>query len=138
MINNIGLLIGLGIFLLVGLIFLGIAFYIAKIHYKDCNVEMKATCKKVKHNKRNKNRDDITHCPVYEIYYNGQEMTVCNNVYTKGTTPKVGDIRTIYINPNNPNKYYEVKQNRLIVIFISIIGISCIIPFIVVILKMFI
>lgn len=55
---------------------------------------------------------------------NGQEHKLFSNIYTSGK-PMVGTVREIYVNPKNPDIYYNGIRDLTIPLFLVPIG-SCI------------
>ena len=53
------------------------------------------------------------YCPVYQAYVNGETVQLCDNVYSNVKVPNIGDIRSIFIDPDDPEFYYEPKMYRM-------------------------
>ncbi len=48
-----------------------------------------------------------TFCPVYTFYFNGQEYTLSDSVYSSNCTVQPGDECTLHVNPSNPKDFYS-------------------------------
>lgn len=113
----------LGVLLLAGLIML-FAWYRSAIWLKViCTQRIEAKCIEVmemfrstEHGFRKK------FCPVYQFYFNGNWYDVCNNVFSNLSKAQEGEIYEIYINPKNPNQFYELTRGYTLGIGLLIIG----------------
>lgn len=65
-------------------------------------------------------RKTKTYCPTWEYNYGGQVYKQAESVYTNIGVPKVGEERTIMINPNNPNEIF--RNNKSANVFVYVIG----------------
>lgn len=45
--------------------------------------------------------------PIYEIYYDGETYTLCDNNYNNFNVPDEGQERELLINPDNPLEFYD-------------------------------
>ena len=68
-----------------------------------------------------------TYCPIYEIYFRDEMIQICNNVYTNMNHIEVGETREVYVNPENPQEFYEPKEEKDLVIFLYVLGSACVI-----------
>jgi len=50
-------------------------------------------------------------CPVYEINFNNQKLTICNNSFIDTNTLTIGDTNYIYIKKDNPNDYIHSQND---------------------------
>ena len=53
-----------------------------------------------------------TVAPVFEIQYNGQTIELKPHTYSNICDTEVGDVRNIYINPQNPQEYYDSEAEK--------------------------
>lgn len=60
--------------------------------------------------------------PVYEFYYNGKTHRVMNSSFSNRGNPRAGEVREIFINPENLDGYYDPKRSNAISIGIALIG----------------
>ena len=63
-------------------------------------------------------------CPVYEIYYDGQTIKLCDDVYSNNLDVRVGDEKEITINPEKPTEYFAPEEMVASSIIIGGIGIA--------------
>lgn len=52
----------------------------------------------------------VVYCPEYEYYYNGRKYRSYDGRYYKFLNPPIGEVRTIYIYPENPMTFREPKR----------------------------
>ena len=69
-----------------------------------CNMPILAECTGVK-------RKNGRVCNVYRIYYDGQAIELCNNVYGRPSKTRIGDEKEIMINPDKPTEYYTDDES---------------------------
>ncbi len=69
-----------------------------------CNMPILAECTGVK-------RKNGRVCNVYRIYYDGQAVELCNNVYGRPSKTHIGDEKEIMINPDKPTEYYTDDES---------------------------
>lgn len=106
-----GILVGV-IFLIIGAVFASIDVIFVVLHKKkrkSCSVEVEATIvEALRYRKRGVDGPEHFYYAVYEYQYNG---VTYNNESKMGTNgrPKIGKLRTIYLNPNNPEEYVEKR-----------------------------
>ena len=63
---------------------------------------------------------------VFQYTWNGEQYTVNSGTFTKafpnfGSGTKVGEVRTLYIDENNPDSFYEPKSGRAIRIILYVL-----------------
>lgn len=113
----------LGVFLLAGLIML-FAWYRSTIWIKViCTQRIEAKCIEVKEiYKPARHGLRKSFCPVYQFYFNGNWHEVCNNVFFNLSKAQENEMYEIYVNPKNPNQYYEVIRGNATGIQLLIMG----------------
>lgn len=94
-------------------------FFNVKKKRTNCTYAMMATCVKVKTGWHNRHR---TYCPIYEVYFRGETVQLCNNVYTNIDHIAVGDQREVHLNPDNPTEYYEEIMLKKESLFLYVMG----------------
>lgn len=109
------------LFMVIGAFMIFGAYLSSRRKQKVCNYYITATCVDVKTQYDDGTR---TYCPVYEIYFRNETQTICNNVYTNIDHVGVGDRRELYLNPDNPEEFYEPIAERKTKIFIYVLGSS--------------
>ncbi|MBQ7766445.1 MAG: hypothetical protein IJ397_06365 [Lachnospiraceae bacterium] len=97
----------LGVFFIVGMILVIVAFRIAVGQKNRCTEPVVATCVEVLEKYSVEGGQLL--CPVYEINYGMNKIQICNNVYMSDRDVCVGDCKDLYINPDNPQEFYEGK-----------------------------
>lgn len=97
----------LGVFFLVGMILLMIAFRTTIGQKNRCTELVVATCVEVLERYSVAGKQLL--CPVYEINYGMDKIQICNNIYMSNRDVRVGDYMDLYINPENPQEFYEEK-----------------------------
>lgn len=106
-----GMLVGVG-FLIIGVVLTSIDVIFIILHKKKrkrCSVEIVATIvETLRYRKRGGDGPEHYYYAVYEYQYNG---VTYNNESKMGTNgcPKIGKLRTIYLNPENPEEYIEKR-----------------------------
>ncbi len=131
------------IFILFGFIFVCSGFFVYKqdLKLKDiCTEEVNAVCidfatsyKTVKTNGYKEKR--ITYTPIFKYTYNNEEFVSHSDTYSSSLNTKfsINSEYTIFINPDNPNEFFnknisgETKILGYILMFVG--GMSVIIPF---------
>ena len=98
----------LSLFVIVGIVFLYMAYRAYFILPKKYNHVVSATCKEVLEDYSD---GEHTYCPVFTYTYNGIEYNSCDNVYTF-TKYEEGEKYEININPENPEKSFEPRSMR--------------------------
>ena len=109
----------LGLFFVIGVSLVLGTYLKSKRKHEVCNYCIAATCVEVKSHYDDGTR---TYCPVYEVYYRGEMIRICNNLYTNIHRVEVGEAREIYLNPNDPNEFYEPKEEKATKKFMYILG----------------
>ena len=56
--------------------------------------------------------------PVYEIFINGETVTLEKGVYSNMGVPTVGEIRTLYIDPGDLESYFEPIADKRSAVFV--------------------
>ena len=97
--------------LLILFLFIGVGITISTITKEikaknRCTAEVEAVVVDVKSRlSSGKNRHRV-YCPIFEYQYYGQTFQKSPDVYTNVGVPKIGDTKTVYINPNDPTDLY--------------------------------
>ena len=65
---------------------------------------------------------DRTYMPIYEFQFKGETRQIHNNTYSNIGVPKLGEVREIFIDPENLDEYYEKKQQKGHSIFLYVVG----------------
>lgn len=90
-----------GVSILVGLL-------VRNRKYAKCTQPVSAKCVQIKND-----IDEVgASCPVYQIYFNGTYWKVCNDEYIRMFVPQIGKTYEVYINPQRPEEFYEVRQKK--------------------------
>lgn len=105
-------LIILNFFLLIGIVFIAVAFYNSVIYKGKCTYEISATCVEEKA----LFLGDQEYSPVYEIYINGQTQTITSDTYTR-IRHKVNEKYIIKVNPDNPEMFVDDTSGRTNMIY---------------------
>lgn len=109
-------------------LFLALAFVTAIVGYftyriiierMTCTEPVEASC--VEYAELNSN-DGTTYAPVWEYQFNGQIIRSAEKIYSTSPKTKSGDIRILYVNPDNPEKFRQSVMG-----YIFFVGISAII-----------
>ena len=109
----------LGLFFIIGVSLVLGTYLTSKRKHEVCNYCITATCVEVKSHYDDGSR---TYCPVYEVYFRHETMQICNNFYTNIHRVEVGETREIYLNPEDPNEFYEPKEELSTKRFTYILG----------------
>lgn len=106
-----GMLVGI-VFLIIGVVFASIDVIFVVFHKKRrkrCSEEVVATIvEALRYRKRGVDGPEHFYYAVYEYQYNGVTYSNESKMGTNGR-PKVGNQRTIYLNPHNPEEYVEKR-----------------------------
>ena len=78
-----------------------------------CTYETQAQVIDIKSRVGSRKNHTTVYCPVYQAYVNGETVQLCDNVYSNVKVPNIGDIRPIFIDPDDPESYYEPKMYRM-------------------------
>lgn len=102
-----------GVFMLVGMLLL-VQIVIEKMEQKKCTYAVQGKCVEVKWRYSSSSNVGSTknYCPVYEYYYNGRTYTGSQGVYTNIIRVIEGEYREIFLNPDNPEVFYEKGMSR--------------------------
>lgn len=123
-------LAGVSIFLIIGICMVAIPIYFENKKKKRCTIAVDAKCERLKESYRTIDSDGMHSCnssikiysPVWSYYVGGKTYTYCDNCYSRTGYAKVGDIRTLYINPDNFNDVYSKKEFSVGIV-LEIIGV---------------
>lgn len=97
----------LGLFLVVGILIV-ISALIGINRRGKCTVAVPGKCVEVKWRYRSSgDSGTMFYCPVYEYAYNGRFYTGCEEVYVAGDCVAEGEYREIFINPEQPEQFFE-------------------------------
>lgn len=66
-------------------------------------------------------------CPIFEIKYDNMTKTICNNQYSDLEDIFIGDVKKLYINPDDLNDF-KIKKVDSTFLFISLIAFSLFFP----------
>ena len=97
---------------------------------KKCSTQVVAKCVRisnaseamVKEGEDVEEGDTLLEAPVFEISYNGQTFELDPHTYTNVCKTQVGEIRNIYINPDDPKEYYDPKEDNMSMGWLEIIS----------------
>lgn len=70
----------------------------------------------------------MAYCPVYVFRLNGVLYQVCDNIYVTGCPQKVSEHYTIFINPEDPEDFYDPNRKPTSVIVMLILGFAFAVP----------
>ena len=107
------------VFLVVGICVVCHAFLCHRHKKQVCNYSIMATCVDLSQRWHKGRR---TYCPVYEIYFRDQTIRLCNHVYSTANNVAVGESKELFINPQNPEEFYEEKQEKIVLSVLYIVG----------------
>ena len=65
--------------------------------------------------------DGTTYAPVWEYQFNGQIIRSAEKIYSTSLKTKPGDIRILYVNPDNPEKFRQSVMGYIFFVSISAI-----------------
>ena len=120
-----GMIVGLD-FLLIGVVF-GLAdficIYLLKKKRIGFNVQVEARIVEVLvYHRRGEGCPEHFYYAVYEYWYNGLVYR-SESKYGTSVRPKVGNYRTLYLNPYNPEEYFEKRfMSYLHIVILSAIS----------------
>lgn len=72
--------------------------------------------------------------PIYEIYYDGETYTLCDNNYNNFNVPDEGQERELLINPDNPLEFYDFiryKKELSAAFWHAVSSVLAVMPFII-------
>jgi len=98
-------LLGLSIYLIIGLCIIAIPRYFENKKKKRCTLAVEAKCEGK--NESYGDSGNKLYSPVWSYYVGGKQYTYSDNVYSIVTLTKVGDTCTLYINPDDFNDVYK-------------------------------
>lgn len=87
-------------------IFIGLL--VREYKYSKCTKAVRARCIDLK----KEDRQSAAVAPVYRFFYDGEYRNVCSGEYSSMYEPVIGKCYEIFINPLNPNEFYEIHQKR--------------------------
>lgn len=94
--------------LLLGLAFivaiLGYFIYRIVIEHLTCTVPVQAVCVDYR---SSRSSDGTTYAPVWEYEFQGRLIRTCGSIYTSSSGKLLGKTRTLYINPDDPEKFRQ-------------------------------
>lgn len=111
----------MSLFLIVGIILVIVAVSKYFGRKKRCSYMVTAKCVELR---ETANDGHMLACPVYEIYYEGRIIKLCDDVYSNNLDVKVGDEKEIMINPDKPTEYFAPEEMAASSIIIGGIGIA--------------
>lgn len=96
---------------------------------KSCDTYIEAECVEVKilSNRGKGKKEHILYKPVFLYEYNGEKHLVQSNFYYKTTELKKGDLCGLYINSQNPKKFYNKEVLKYTNLYVVLWGILCVI-----------
>ena len=122
-----------GVFFLIGLGFL-ISPTANYLHKKQKYTPVMAVCKglDMRYSRSKKGGRRKVYAPLWEYYWEGEFISIQSNVYSNIDVPHVGEEYELYINPDDPKKFYRPSLKTLIffIVFGSIWTIFSMIPLI--------
>ena len=111
----------MSLFLVVGIVLVIVAVSKYFGRKKRCSYIVTAKCVELR---ETVNDGHMLACPVYEIYYDGQTIKLCDDVYSNNLDVRVGDEKEIMINPDKPTEYFAPEEMAASSIIIGGIGIA--------------
>lgn len=111
----------LGLFFIIGMGLVIGTYFGTKRRHEKCNYCITATCVDVK---TSYNKGSRTYCPVYEVYFRGEMHRIKRNIYSNVNHVAIGDQKEVYLNPDNPEEFYEPREEKSLNLFTYILGIS--------------
>lgn len=63
------------------------------------------------------------HYPVYQFIYKGEEYTIKSSVGTDPARYEIGDELDLYINPSNPNEFYDPSDVTTYIVLGIVFGV---------------
>lgn len=113
----------MALFLVVGIVLVAVALSRYFGRKKRCSYSVTAKCTELRERADN---GQMMACPVYEIWYNGEVIKLCDDVYSNNIDVKVGDEKEIMINPDKPTEYFSAAEMTASAIIIGGIGFAII------------
>ena len=62
------------------------------------------------------------YCPTYEIYYRGESIKLCDDFYSNISVKREGESVEMFIDPDDPTRFYIPSHNRFTSRFLIIFG----------------
>lgn len=106
----------------IGLCFALSPLYMAYRRKRFCKEEVEATCIDLK--TRRNQRGRTLYSPVYEFWYGGEMHTVSNESYTSFGCPGIGETRTIWVDTEYFDEYYERRSGFRLALFLVVFGLA--------------
>ena len=121
-ISNMSTIIVMSVFLLIGLAFIIIPT-INYVHKKTHYTPVMAVCKDLdaRYSRSNNGGRTKVYAPTWEYYFNGEFITVKSKEYSNIDVPTIVEEYELYIDNDNPEKFYRPSMKTLI--FFIIFGI---------------
>ncbi|MCC8105208.1 MAG: DUF3592 domain-containing protein [Clostridiales bacterium] len=99
---------------------------------KECTVPVTAEIIEIQKRRMNLDADGprtYSWFPKYRFRWNGRDMEIFDNTGHKEGYQRVGDRRTLYVNPDNPEDFYAEgdRLTRTLVIVFRLVGIVSIV-----------
>ena len=91
----------------------------SKRKHEVCTYCITANCVEVK---SRYHRGTRSYCPIYEVYFRDETIQICNNLYTNLNRVEVGEVREVYLNPDNPKEFFEPKEEKSAKLFTYAFG----------------
>lgn len=92
-----------------------IIYSVLNFHYykKTCTVQVPGRVIRYRESKQSGGRGGrsvTVYCPEYEYFFNGKTFRNSDQRYHKFVNPSIDSIRTLYIDPENPDSFFEPKR----------------------------
>ena len=111
----------LGVFFIAGLIMMIMAFRLYFGNKMRCKDYVVGTCVEIL--EKYDDYGELLVCPVYEANYGMQKLRLCNDVYSNVSDIDVGDVKDLYVNPNNPEEFCSGKGNVAVLLVLGGMGV---------------
>lgn len=120
---------GVSMFPLIGMCMMIIPMRFENKKRHRCSVAVEAKCVRLKKTHSIRTNSDIwnyndyeIYSPVWNYYVAGKTYTYCDNCYSRVSSAEVGDVCTLYVNPDNFNDVYSKNEFRVFRV-IELVGI---------------
>lgn len=100
------------IFLLIGIFLIKDSLDL-KSFKKKCTYKINAICVSTNVDYLHKNKGERTMRPIYNFWFNDKEYKVSTNIINKNSSFVIGKSYEIFINPNNPNEFFDSNMAAL-------------------------
>ncbi len=110
----------LGVFFIAGLIMMIMAFCLYFGNKMRCKDYVVGTC--VELLEQYNEHGELLVCPVYEANYGMHKLRLCNYIYTNMSDVNVGDVKDLYVNPNNPEEFCGDKGDVKVSFILGLLG----------------